>query len=187
MSEKSKFPDRFITTQFIPYIKASEIEAVVESLANTIEQKYAGQELYVICVLKGSMIFTADLIRKLKTVKVYLDFVKLKSFGRDKESSGTISFSKDIGVNLQDKNVIIVEEIIDTGRALSFLKNRILQCQPKNLEIISLFDKPYKRAVPIKADFIGKKIDDQFIVGYGLDLEEYGRNLQDIYFLKYPN
>lgn len=187
MSEKSKFPDRFITTQFVSYIKASEIEAVVESLANTIEQKYAGQELYVICVLKGSMIFTADLVRKLKTVKVYLDFVKLKAVGRDKESSGTISFTKDISVNLQDKNVLIVEEIIDTGRALAFLKNRISQAGPKSLDIISLFDKPYKRAVPIKADFIGKKIDDQFIVGYGLDLEEYGRNLQDIYFLRYPN
>ncbi len=187
MSEKSKFPDRFITTQFVSYIKDTEIAAVVESLANTIEQKYGGQELYVICVLKGSMIFTADLIRKLKTVKVYLDFVKYKAVGRDTESSGTICLTKDISVNLHDKNVLIVEEIIDTGRALSFLKNRILQTEPKSLEIISLFDKPYKRAVPIKADFIGKKIDDQFIVGYGLDLEEYGRNLQDIYFLKYPN
>lgn len=187
MSEKAKFPDRFITSQFVSYISEQEIEAIVESLANTIEQKYSGQELYVICVLKGSMIFTADLVRKLKNVKVYLDFVKLKAIGRDKESQGTICLSKDISTNLQDKNVLIVEEIIDTGRALNFLKKRIKDANPKNLEIISLFDKPYKRAVQIKADYIGKKIDDQFIVGYGLDLEEYGRNIEDIYFLKYPN
>jgi hypoxanthine phosphoribosyltransferase len=86
-----------------------------------------------------------------------------------------------------DKNVLIVEEIIDTGRALEFVHNRLKSSKPKHIEIITLFDKPYKRAVPIKADLIGKRIDDQFIIGYGLDLENYGRNFENIYFLKYPN
>ena len=86
-----------------------------------------------------------------------------------------------------DRNVIIVEEIIDTGRALLFLKQRLKLASPRSIEVITLFDKPYKRAVSVEADMIGKKIDDQFIVGYGLDLEDYGRNLQDVFYLKYPN
>lgn len=187
MSQNLKFPNHFISSQFVDYIPETEIQSIVESLANTIEERYKNEELYIVCVLKGSMIFTADLVRKIKNVKTFVDFVKLRSIGRDKESSGTIAFLRDISSNLEGKNVLIVEEIIDTGRALHFLKNRIMQANPKSLDIVTLFDKPYKRAVPINADYIGKKIDNEFIVGYGLDLEEYGRNLSDIYFLKYPN
>ena len=187
MSEKSKFPNHFASSQFVDYISKVEVGRIVDNLAHSISEKFSGQELHVICVLKGSMIFTADLIRKIKNVKLFVDFVKLKSIGRDKESNGTIAFVKDISSSLNDKNVLIVEEIIDTGRALSFLKNRINAANPKCIEVITLFDKPYKRAVPVKPDYIGRKIEDQFIVGYGLDLEEYGRNLEDVYFLKYPN
>jgi hypoxanthine phosphoribosyltransferase len=186
-NEINKFPSNFVSDQFVPYIEASEIESITESLAHTISQKYKGQELIMIGILKGSTVFMSDLIRKIRNVKIYTDFVKVSAVGRSKESNGTIVISKDIGTNILDKNVLIVEEIIDTGRALHFLKNRLLQSEPRSIEIITLFDKPYKRAVPIKADFIGKQIDDQFIIGYGLDLEEYGRNFSDVYYLKYPN
>ena len=185
--EKNKFPSTFVSSQFVKYIDAKEIKGIVETMGNALSQKYAGQELVLIGVLKGSMVFLADLAREIKGVKVYIDFVKLKAVGRDKENHGTITLTKDVSTNLMDRNVIIVEEIVDTGRALSFLKKRIQLTSPRSLEVITLFDKPYRRTVNFQPDLTGKKIEDQFIVGYGLDLEDYGRNFQQLYYLKYPN
>ncbi len=185
--EKNKFPSSFVSSQFVKYIDQKEIKGIVEALGNTLSQKYQGQDLVLIGVLKGSMVFLADLAREIKGVKVYIDFVKLQAVGRSKENHGTITISKDFTTNLMDRNVVIVEEIVDTGRALSFLKKRIMLSSPRSLEVITLFDKPYKRAVNIQPDMTGKKIDDQFIVGYGLDLEDYGRNFEQLYYLKYPN
>ncbi|MFP5386776.1 MAG: hypoxanthine phosphoribosyltransferase [Bacteriovoracia bacterium] len=185
--EKYKFPSSFVSSQFVKYIDEKEIKGIVEALGNTLSQKYQGQDLVLIGVLKGSMVFLADLIREIKGVKVYVDFVRLQAVGRSKENHGTITISKDITTNLMDRNVVIVEEIVDTGRALSFLKKRIMLSSPRSLEVITLFDKPYKRTVNIQPDLTGKKIEDQFIVGYGLDLEDYGRNFEQIFYLKYPN
>jgi hypoxanthine phosphoribosyltransferase len=185
--EKNKFPSTFVSAQFVKYIDSKEIKGIVEALGNTLSQKYQGQDLVLIGVLKGSMVFLADLIREIKGVKIYVDFVKLQAVGRSKENHGTITISKDLTTNLMDRNVVIVEEIVDTGRALSFLKKRIQLSSPRSLEIITLFDKPYKRTVNIQPDLTGKKIEDQFIVGYGLDLEDYGRNFEQLYYLKYPN
>lgn len=185
--EKNKFPSTFVSSQFVKYIDAKEIKGIVEALGNNLSQKYAGQDLVLIGVLKGSMVFLADLAREIKGVKVYIDFVKLHAVGRSKENHGTITISKDITTNLMDRNVVIVEEIVDTGRALSFLKKRIQLSAPRSLEVVTLFDKPYKRTVNIQPDITGKKIDDQFIVGYGMDLEDFGRNFEQVYYLKYPN
>ena len=171
--EKNKFPSSFVSSQFVKYIDSKEIKGIVEALGNQLSQKYQDQDLVLICVLKGSMVFTADLIRQIRGVKVYVDFVKLQAV--------------DYTTNLMDRNVVIVEEIVDTGRALSFLKKRILLSSPRSLEVVTLFDKPYKRTVNIQPDMTGKKIDDQFIVGYGLDLEDYGRNFEQLYYLRYPN
>lgn len=187
MDEKDKFHSGFASTQFVKYIDRREISGIVEALANTISQKYADQDLVLIGVLKGSCVFMADLIRQIEGVRIYVDFVKLQAIGRSKESAGTICLSKDLSANLVDRNVLIVEEIIDTGRALNFLKKRIQQASPRSLGVVTLFDKPYKRAVPITAELIGKKIEDVFIVGYGLDLEDHGRNFEHLYALKYPN
>lgn len=186
-NEKNKFPSSFVSSQFVKYIDSKEIKGMVEALGNQISQKYQGQDLVLIGVLKGSMVFMADLIREIKGVKVYVDFVKLQAIGRSKENHGTICINKDYTTNLLDRNVIIVEEIVDTGRALSFLKKRIQISSPRSVEVVTLFDKPYKRTVNIQPDITGKKIDDQFIVGYGLDLEDYGRNFEQVYYLKYPN
>jgi hypoxanthine phosphoribosyltransferase len=187
MNESTKFPSSFISSQFVKYIDEKEIKATVTALANTLSQKYEGQELVMIGVLKGSMTIMADLMRAMRNVKVYVDFVKLESHGRAKEHYGTISITKDITTDILDRNVLIVEEIIDTGRALNFLINRLKLSHPRNIELLTLFDKPYKRVVPIKTDYIGKQIDDQFVVGYGLDLEEFGRNFSEVYYLKFPN
>jgi hypoxanthine phosphoribosyltransferase len=185
--EKNKFPSSFVSSQFVKYIDQKEIKGVVSALGNAISQKYQGQDLVLIGVLKGSMVFMADLIREIKGVKVYVDFVKLSAVGRSKENHGTLCITKDYSTNLMDRNVLIVEEIVDTGRALSFLKKRIQLSSPRSLEVVTLFDKPYKRAVNIQPDLTGKKIEDQFIVGYGLDLEDFGRNFEQVYYLKYPN
>jgi hypoxanthine phosphoribosyltransferase len=185
--EKNKFPSSFVSSQFVKYIDQKEIKSYVEALGNAISQKYKDQDLVLVGVLRGSAVFLADLIREIKGVKVYVDFVKLKAVGRSKESHGTITISKDVTTNLMDRNVLIVEEIIDTGRALNFLIKRIQLASPRSLEVVSLFDKPYKRAVNIQPSLSGKKIDDQFIIGYGLDLEDYGRNFEEVYYLRYPN
>jgi hypoxanthine phosphoribosyltransferase len=185
--EKNKFPSSFVSSQFVKYIDAQEIKGIVETLGNTLSQKYQGQDLVLIGVLKGSMVFLADLVREIRGVKVYVDFVRLQAVGRSKENHGTITISKDYTTNLMDRNVVIIEEVVDTGRALSFLKKRIILSSPRSLEVVTLFDKPYRRAVSVQPDMTGKKIEDQFIVGYGLDLEDYGRNFEQLYYLKYPN
>lgn len=187
MSELYKFPTTFVSEQFVPYIDKKEIDSITQALAKAINDRYQGEELVIIGVLKGSMIFISDLMKQLKNIKVYIDFVALDSVGRTKESGGTIVIKKDIKTNILDKNVLIVEEIIDTGRALHFLRERLLQSSPRSIEVLTLFDKPYKRVVPVNANYIGKKIEDKFVVGYGLDLEEYGRNIKDLFYLKYPN
>lgn len=188
MQDMLKFPSAgFVSDQFVEYIDREEIQSITKSLAHTISQKYKGEELVLIAPLKGSMMFLADLCREIKNVKVYVDFIKVEAVGRSKESSGTIVISKDIKTNLLDRNILIVEEIIDTGRALEFIQRRIKNADPRSIEIITLFDKPYKRAVSVKADYIGKQIEDQFVVGYGLDLDQYGRNCENVFTLKYPN
>jgi len=187
MDEKNKFPSSFVSSQFVKYIDSKEIKGIVEALGNTLSQKYQDQDLVLIGVLKGSMVFLADLAREIKGVKVYIDFVKIQAVGRGKENHGTVIMTKDITTNLMDRNVVIVEEIVDTGRALSFLKKRIMLSSPRSLEVVTLFDKPYKRTVNLQPDMTGKRIEDQFVVGYGLDLEDYGRNFEQVYYLKYPN
>jgi hypoxanthine phosphoribosyltransferase len=186
MSDKHKFNSRFTSSQFALEIEKKEIQTLIESLGATLSKKYQGQELVMIGVLKGSMMFMADLIRQLDGVKVYVDFVKLKASGRGKESEGTIYLAKDFQTNIRGKHVLVVEEIIDTGRALHFLKQRLALAQPASVSVVTLLDKPYRRAVPVEAEFIGKKMNDAFVVGYGLDLEDYGRNLENIHILKFP-
>lgn len=187
MNELYKFPSGFASEQFVKYIDREEIVEITKNLAEAINKRYQGEDLILVGVLKGSMLFLSDLAKNLRNINVYIDFVQLNSIGRDKENAGTILIKKDIKSNISGKNVLIVEEIIDTGRALHFLKERLLLSNPRSLEVITLFDKPYQRIVPVKAEYIGKKIEDQFVVGYGLDLDSYGRNIRDLYYLKYPN
>lgn len=168
-----------LKSELAPFISAEEISQHVSMLAKKIQHDYRGQELIFICPLRGSVHFTADLVRKIE-LPCQVDFVHVSP----SERGGTIKILKDISVNIAGKHVIIVEEVIDTGRTLSFLKTRLLASAPASLKIVALLDKPSRRELPIRADYIGKTIDDRFVVGYGMDSEELGRNYPDIYSFK---
>tara|TARA_Y100000768_G_scaffold387823_1_gene380464 strand:+ start:2478 stop:3041 length:564 start_codon:yes stop_codon:yes gene_type:complete len=187
MSELDKFPSSFVSEQFETYMEEKDIENLTGSLAHTISQRFENEELVVIGLLKGSMMFMSDLLKQIKNVKVTVEFVKLKPLERSKENSGTIIIEKDIQTSVAGKNVLIVTQIIDSARSLDFLKRRLTLNNPRCVEILTLFDKPYNRAVPLKPDYIGKQIEDKFIVGYGNDLDDFGRNIKTLYYLKYPN
>lgn len=168
-----------LKSELTPFITSDEIKSLVKSLAANIEMDYAGKDLILICPLRGSIHFIADLTREIKLPQ-QMDFVHLTAV----EKGGAIKIVKDISVNISGKHVLIVEEIIDTGRTLSFLKTRLLASSPASLKIVTLLDKPARRELPIKPDYIGKTIDDRYVVGYGMDSEELGRNYKDIYSFK---
>lgn len=164
-----------VKDSMVPFITAQEIDSLVANLAKQIERDFSGEEVVVICPLKGSCLFVADLVRKLQ-IPVIVDFVHLTS-----PKGEGVRILKDISVDITGKNVIIAEEIIDAGRTLSFLRTRLLAGAPKSLKIVALLDKPARRELPIKPDYTGRTIDDRFVIGYGLDSEEVGRNYKDIY------
>ncbi len=168
-----------IKDDMVPFITRDEIDEMVTQLSRQIEADYDGKDIIFICPLRGSVHLTADLMRKIDLPQ-QVDFVHVTAV----EKGGAIKIVKDISVNITNKHVIIVEEIIDTGRTLSFLRNRLFASSPASLKIVTLLDKPARRELPIKADYIGRTIDDRYVVGYGMDSEEKGRNYPDIYHLK---
>lgn len=168
-----------IKEDMLPFITRDEIAKMVRSLAKQIEMDYDGKEVILICPLRGSVHFTADLMRELELPQ-QVDFVQLQAV----EKGGAIKIIKDISVNIAGKHVLIIEEIIDTGRTLSFLRNRLIASSPASLKIVTLLDKPARRELPIRPDYIGMTIEDRYVVGYGMDQEELGRNYPDIYIMK---
>lgn len=168
-----------IKDEMVPFLTREEINELVGQLAKQIEYDYEGKEIVFICPLRGSIHLTADLMRQIDLPQ-QVDFVYVTAV----ERGGAIKIVKDISVNVAGKHVIIVEEIIDTGRTLSFLRNRLFASAPASLKIVTLLDKPARRELPLRADYIGKTIDDRYVVGYGMDSEEMGRNYPDIYHLK---
>lgn len=171
---------------FTKYLNRHEIEAAVQDIAHRINSDYGDQEVVLVGVLKGAILFMADLARHLK-MPTEIEFVRLSSYGKARTSSGTVTILKDIQADIRGKHVLIVEEIIDSGRTLKFLFERLKTAGPASVEIVTLLDKSSKRVVEVPVKYVGRTIDDQFLVGYGLDLEEHSRNLPDIYYLKYPN
>lgn len=165
--------------QMVAFLTKEEIKEIIEGLAEQIEYDYDGKDVVFICPLRGSVHFAADLMRMVDLPQ-QIDFVHVQAV----ERGGAIKIVKDISVNIAGKHVIILEEIIDTGRTLSFLRSRLFASAPASLKIVTLLDKPARRELPIKADYIGKTIDDRYVVGYGMDSEEVGRNYPDIYTLK---
>jgi len=168
-----------IKNEMTPFLTTEEIQVLVKKLAKQIESEYRGQEIVLICPLRGSVHFAADLMRQIQLPQ-QIDFVYVRAESR----GGAISIIKDITLNIKGKHVLILEEIIDTGRTLSFLKTRLLASNPASLKIVTLLDKPARRELPIRADYIGKTIDDRYVVGYGMDLDEKGRNYPQIYNLR---
>jgi len=158
-----------------PLITAKEINVMIDQLARDIERDYAGKELVMICPLKGSILFFSDLVRRIHLPQV-IDFVHLTS-----PKGEGVRILKDISSDVTNKHILIIEEIIDAGRTLSFLYNRLNASNPASLKIVSLLDKPARRELPITPDYCGKTIDDRYVIGYGMDSEEIGRNYKDIY------
>ena len=169
----------------VRYITQEEIREMTKQICRQIESDNRGKEVVLICPLKGSVLFCADFSRELKLPQ-QLEFVQLITRKPEgKHEQGEVTIVKDISTNVMSKHVLIVEEIIDAGRTLSFLKNRVLASGPASLKIVTLLDKPARRQINIKADYIGTTIEDRYVVGYGLDEDELGRNYPDIYYLKH--
>jgi hypoxanthine phosphoribosyltransferase len=161
------------SNRFEEYMSEVEISALVDRLASEIRKDYAGKTIFLIGVLKGAYAFTADLMRALKT-DIEIDFVRLQ------KQNDTVILLKDISRDIPGKHVLIVEELIDTGKSLKFLYDRLIQSKPASLEMVSLLNKSKKREVDISVKYIGREIDDLFLVGYGLDQNEQFRNASNL-------
>lgn len=161
-----------------PLFEAQTIGRRVSELAAQISKDYAGQQVCLLAVLKGGLVFAADLMRAL-TVPIHLDFVGVRSY-RGTESSGTVSFTYLPAYPLAGRHVLLVEDILDTGRTMEGIVERLQGERPASVRLCTLLDKPCRRIRPVTADYVGFTIDDLFVVGYGLDYEEMGRELPEI-------
>jgi len=160
-----------------------QIEAAVKKLAAEIRQEYQDKYPLLICVLKGSFVFMADLIRHLD-FPLEVEFIRLSSYGRGRESSGKIKVVQGLRSEVKGRDVLVVEDIVDTGLTTGFLLDYLRQKKPASLRLCALTDKPSRRQVPVTIDYLGFTVPDKFLVGYGLDLDEKFRNLPDIYVLE---
>lgn len=161
----------------------SEIQKRIEEIAKQIDKDYEGKkELVIICVLKGAVFFTVDLVKKMKT-PIVLEVMQVSSYAGT-ETTGTISIKKDLDADIEGKDVLIVEDIIDTGYTLRALREDLLSRKPNSLKIAVLLDKKERRKVDIDIDYTGYVIPNKFVVGYGFDVDEKGRNIPYIGYLE---
>ncbi|MGA8015048.1 MAG: hypoxanthine phosphoribosyltransferase [Candidatus Dormiibacterota bacterium] len=165
-------------------VDRESIRRRVGELAVELERAYAACErpLVLVCVLKGSLLFTADLARAL-TIPVEIEFVSCRSYGDGTTSSGAVQLIKDVSMSLRDRDVLMVEDIIDTGMTTSFLRDHLATHHPRSLRLVALLDKLAHRQRPVEVNFRGFEIPDRFVVGYGLDLAERHRNLPDVHVI----
>ncbi|MGA7414599.1 MAG: hypoxanthine phosphoribosyltransferase [Bryobacteraceae bacterium] len=161
-------------------VSAQEIQQRVAELGNEIDTDYPEGPIYLVAILKGSFVFLADLSRAIKRHSVRIEFMGISSYGKNKTSSGQVRVTKDLDVNLEGRNVLVVEDIIDSGVTLTYLSRILEQRKPASLRIVTLLDKPERRISPVEIKYVGFKIPDEFVVGYGLDYAEDYRNLPDI-------
>lgn len=158
-------------------LSEEEVNKRVSDLGAQISKDYEGEEVHLICVLKGGAMFTCDLAKRI-TVPVSFDFMSVSSYGSGTTSSGVVRIIKDLDESLEGKNVLIVEDIIDTGRTLSYLLKILKQRKPKSIKICTLLDKPERRITDdVVCDYTGFNIPDEFVIGYGLDYDQRYRNL----------
>ncbi len=160
-----------------------ELHAIVAKLGAEISKDYEGKNLLLVSILKGSVVFMADLMRAI-TVPCKIDFMCVSSYGAGSKSSGVVKIVKDLDINLSGYDVLIVEDILDSGRTLNYVKSILLGRNPNSIRICTLLDKPERRVVDLKADYFGMNVPDEFVVGYGLDYDEKYRNLPFIGILK---
>lgn len=153
-----------------------QIEEIVAQLGKKISEDYKDKNLLLVGILKGSVVFMADLMRKI-TIPCNIEFMALSSYGNGSRSSGVVRVLKDLSTDIKDYDVLVIEDILDSGNTLSQLKTMLEMRNPKSFKICTFFDKPERRTADIKADYVGAEIPDEFIVGYGLDYAEKYRNL----------
>ncbi len=163
-------------------LPASQIAARIEEMGAEIKRDYPEGPIYLIAILKGAFIFMADLARAIDA-PTRIEFMGISSYGKNKNTTGQVKLTRDLDVSIEGHHVIIVEDILDTGLTLAYLLKVLKQRHPKSLRIATLLDKPDRRKSEVKADYIGFKIPDEFVVGYGLDYAEDYRNLRDVCIL----
>jgi len=167
-------------------IPSEKIQARIRELGEQISRDYPDGNLHMICILKGACFFLTDLARAMKR-DVFVDFMGISTYGKGKTSSGEVKVTKDLDISLEGADVLIVEDIVDSGVTLNYLMHVLEQRRPKSIRIAALLDKPERRLRPVHASYVGFQIPDQFVVGYGLDFAEKYRNLDDICVLDSPS
>jgi hypoxanthine phosphoribosyltransferase len=166
-----------------PLLSEEQIQKRILDLGAQIDADYPDGTLFLICILKGAIYFLADLSRAIKR-DTFIDFMGISSYGRGKTSSGEVRITKDLDISLEGADVLIVEDIIDSGVTLNYLTSLLQQRKPKSVRIATLLDKPERRLRPVDVAYVGFRIPDEFVVGYGLDFAEKYRNLRDICILE---
>lgn len=164
-------------------ITAEQIQEVARRLGRQITEDYRGKDLLLVCVLKGGMMFLSDLMRAID-LPVEIDFMAVSSYGVSTESSGVVRVLLDLEINIEDRHVLIVEDIIDTGRTLNYIVENLRSRNPASLRICALLNKPARRQLHIPLDYVGFEIPDKFVIGYGLDYGERYRNIPFVGVLK---
>lgn len=165
------------------YASEEEIQTMVKKLGEQITRDYEGREVLFVGVLKGCFMFMADLVRACD-VTCKVDFMVVSSYGEGSVSTGAVQIVKDLSENIEGRDVIIVEDILDSGNTLNYLVRYMSERKPASIRIVTLMDKPERRTAPVKADYVGFTIPDAFVVGYGLDYQQRYRNLPYIGILK---
>lgn len=160
-----------------------EIAKRVNELGKQITKDFKGEKITLVCILRGSVVFFADLLREIN-LDVDIDFISVSSYGSGTTTSGEVNLIKDLGAPIKDKNIILVEDIIDTGTTLSYLKRILAARNPKTIKICSILDKPSRRKLELHGDYVGFTIPDEFVVGYGLDYDQKYRNIPEVCILK---
>ena len=161
-----------------------EVDARIQAIGEQISKDYAGKQVHLVCVLRGGAFFMCELAKRI-TVPVSLDFMSVSSYGSDTKSSGVVKIVKDLDDSLQGKDVIVVEDIVDSGRTLSYLLEMLHDRKPNSLRLCTLLDKPDRRVVNVPVDYTAFQIPDEFVVGYGLDYDQKYRNLPYIGVVKF--
>ncbi len=157
-------------------LSEKEVDDRIQAIGDQISRDYQGKQVHLVCVLKGGSFFLCELAKRI-TVPVSLDFMSVSSYGKDTKSSGVVKIVKDLDESIRDKDVLVVEDIVDSGRTLSYLLEMLSDRGPASLKLCTLLDKPERRVVNVKVDYTGFEIPDEFVVGYGLDYDQRYRNL----------
>ena len=158
-------------------ISQETLEARIAELAGQISRDYAGKELHLICILKGGVMFMTELSKHITGCHVSMDFMAVSSYGNERVSSGKIRLLKDLDESVENRDVLIVEDIIDSGKTLSHLMEILKVRKPASLKLCTMLDKPSRREVDVKVDYVGFTIEDKFVLGYGLDYDQFYRNI----------